>query len=112
VGFLDLRLRRREKVYAAASIGGASRLADRVVDGGRPVRVHDSSQYAVCQLRRADDRAPLGAPITLRVESAEASQRTEDEDGVCAFIRPNGRRCVNAAEPGSAFCGLPAHQGG
>ena len=52
----------------------------------------------------------VGAPITLRVESAESAQRAEEPSGVCAYIRPNGRRCVNAVQPGTDTCGLPGHQ--
>jgi N utilization substance protein A len=52
----------------------------------------------------------VGAPITLRVESDAMAQRADEPTGVCAYIRPNGRRCVNAVEPGSNTCGLPGHQ--
>ena len=52
----------------------------------------------------------VGAPITLLVESAETAQRAEEDTGVCAYIRPNGRRCVNAAQPGTTACALPGHQ--
>ena len=35
----------------------------------------------------------------------------EDEtSGRCAAILSNGKRCPNAALPGSPYCGLPAHQ--
>jgi len=56
----------------------------------------------------------VGAPITLRVEDASttAEQAAELVAGSCEYIRPNGRHCVNAAEPGSRFCSLPGHQGG
>jgi N utilization substance protein A len=30
--------------------------------------------------------------------------------GRCAAILSNGKRCPNSAEPGSRYCGLPAHQ--
>jgi hypothetical protein len=55
----------------------------------------------------------VGAPITLRVEDAStnAEQAAELVAGSCEYIRPNGRQCVNAAEPGSRFCSLPGHQG-
>jgi len=37
---------------------------------------------------------------------------TEDEEftGRCAAILSNGKRCPNAALPGSRYCGVPAHQ--
>src|ERR671925_148909 len=34
----------------------------------------------------------------------------EDFSGRCAAILSNGKRCPNAALPGSRFCGVPAHQ--
>jgi transcription termination/antitermination protein NusA len=34
----------------------------------------------------------------------------EDVSGRCAAILSNGKRCPNAALPGSRFCGVPAHQ--
>ena len=34
----------------------------------------------------------------------------EDYSGRCAAVLANGKRCPNAALPGSRFCGVPAHQ--
>src|ERR671939_1517739 len=34
----------------------------------------------------------------------------EEFSGRCAAILSNGKRCPNAALPGSRFCGVPAHQ--
>lgn len=34
----------------------------------------------------------------------------EEAAGRCAAILTSGRRCPNAALPGSRYCGLPAHQ--
>src|ERR1700746_3743693 len=34
----------------------------------------------------------------------------EDYSGRCAAILTNGKRCPNAALPGSKYCGVPAHQ--
>jgi N utilization substance protein A len=34
----------------------------------------------------------------------------EDFSGRCAAILSNGKRCPNAALPGSRFCGVPTHQ--
>jgi N utilization substance protein A len=33
----------------------------------------------------------------------------EDYSGRCAAILSNGKRCPNAALPGTRFCGIPAH---
>ncbi len=52
----------------------------------------------------------VGAPIELLVEDAANLQaRADEDDGVCSFIRPNGRRCVNAVVPGTTHCDLPGH---
>src|SRR5205823_228834 len=34
----------------------------------------------------------------------------EDTTGRCHAVLATGRRCPNAALPGSRYCGLPAHQ--
>jgi N utilization substance protein A len=34
----------------------------------------------------------------------------EEYSGRCAAILSNGKRCPNAALPGSRYCGVPAHQ--
>ena len=34
----------------------------------------------------------------------------EEMSGRCAAILSNGKRCPNSADPGSRYCGLPAHQ--
>jgi N utilization substance protein A len=54
----------------------------------------------------------VGGPIELHVETAAEARDARDAaaEGTCAYVRPNGRRCANAALPGSRFCGLPAHQ--
>src|SRR5215468_439843 len=45
-------------------------------------------------------------------EAAFAGQEGEDGDvsGRCGAILSNGKRCPNAALPGSRYCGVPAHQ--
>ena len=46
---------------------------------------------------------------------AEAAYAGEDDtqefSGRCAAMLTNGKRCPNAALPGSHYCGVPAHQG-
>jgi len=39
-----------------------------------------------------------------------ATEGGEDISGRCSAILTNGKRCPNAALPGSRFCGVPAHQ--
>jgi N utilization substance protein A len=48
-------------------------------------------------------------------EEAEAAFAGEDEEGAefsgrCAALLSNGKRCPNAALPGTLYCGVPAHQ--
>jgi N utilization substance protein A len=38
------------------------------------------------------------------------SEDGEEFSGRCAAILSNGKRCPNAALPGSHYCGVPAHQ--
>ena len=50
------------------------------------------------------------APRRPRPPSAAAATRATEFTGRCAAILSNGKRCPNAALPGSRFCGVPAHQ--
>jgi N utilization substance protein A len=43
-------------------------------------------------------------------EAAFGGEGDVDFSGRCAAILANGKRCPNAALPGSRFCGVPAHQ--
>src|SRR5262249_11551737 len=46
-------------------------------------------------------------------EEAEAAFGGGDDEeftGRCAAVLANGKRCPNAAVPGSRFCGIPAHR--
>jgi N utilization substance protein A len=44
------------------------------------------------------------------VEEELGLEREEDVAGRCNAVLSSGRRCPNAALPGSRYCGLPAHQ--
>src|SRR3954454_17042605 len=43
-------------------------------------------------------------------EAAFSGAEGDDFTGRCVAILSNGKRCPNAALPGSRFCGVPAHQ--
>ncbi len=43
-------------------------------------------------------------------EAAYGGGKDEEFTGRCAAILSNGKRCPNAALPGSRYCGVPAHQ--
>jgi N utilization substance protein A len=49
---------------------------------------------------------------TEEAEAAFAGEGDEDSEftGRCAAILSTGKRCPNAALPGSRYCGVPAHQ--
>jgi len=58
-----------------------------------------------------------GWRVDIKSETEFASEETEIEyegeeqsDGHCLAVLTTGRRCPNAAVPGSTFCGLPTHQ--
>src|SRR5437763_14633315 len=96
----------------------------------REVLVDDDSRQATVivpddqlslAIGREGQNARLAARLTgwridIRSETdfaAEESEQGYDEDeaqGRCHAILANGRRCPNAALPGSKYCGLPAHQ--
>jgi transcription termination/antitermination protein NusA len=42
--------------------------------------------------------------------AGDVGQDGEDSSGRCTAILSNGKRCPNAALPGSRYCGVPAHQ--
>jgi N utilization substance protein A len=96
----------------------------------REVLVDDESKQATVvvpddQLSLAIGREGLNARLAARLtgwridirsetefaqEEAEGGYEEEAVAGRCAAILANGRRCPNAALPGSRHCGLPAHQ--
>jgi transcription termination/antitermination protein NusA len=49
---------------------------------------------------------------TEEAEAAFAGDGEEDSEftGRCAAVLSTGKRCPNAALPGSRYCGVPAHQ--
>jgi N utilization substance protein A len=55
-------------------------------------------------------RIDIRSETEFAQEEAEGGYEEEVASGRCAAILTSGRRCPNAALPGSRFCGLPAHQ--
>src|SRR5438477_2181581 len=96
----------------------------------REALVDDESKQATVvvpddQLSLAIGREGLNARLAARLTGWRIDIRSETEfaeeestmefqeeavAGRCAAILANGRRCPNAALPGSRYCGLPAHQ--
>jgi transcription termination/antitermination protein NusA len=55
-------------------------------------------------------RVDIRSETEFAQEEAEMGIDEEETSGRCAAILSNGKRCPNAAIPGSRYCGLPAHQ--
>jgi N utilization substance protein A len=93
-----------------------------VDDQGRQATVIVPDDQLSLAIGREGQNARLAARLTgWRVDiksetefnEQEAEQGYEEEEvlgGRCAAIMANGRRCPNAALPGSRYCGLEAHQ--
>ncbi len=93
-----------------------------VDDAGKQATVIVPDDQLSLAIGREGQNARLAARLTgwrvdIRSETEFAAEEAEtgyDQDdaqqGRCAAILANGRRCPNAALPGSRYCGLPAHQ--
>jgi N utilization substance protein A len=55
-------------------------------------------------------RVDIRSETEFAEEEAEMGYQEEEVAGRCAAVLANGKRCPNAALPGSRYCGLPAHQ--
>ena len=82
----------------------------------RPARARDRQGGAERPPRdaahRLEDRHPVRAEFAqAEAEAAYAgAEDGEEYSGRCAAVLSNGKRCPNAALPGSRYCGVPAHQ--
>ena len=93
-----------------------------VDDAGKQATVIVPDDQLSLAIGREGQNARLAARLTgwridIRSETefaAEEAAHGYDEDDVsqgrCAAILSNGRRCPNAALPGSRYCGIEAHQ--
>jgi N utilization substance protein A len=75
--------------------GMNARLAARLT--GWKIDIQSDTEFA-----QAEAEAAFGG--------ADGAGEGEDFSGRCAAILANGKRCPNAALPGSKYCGVPAHQ--
>src|SRR3989442_792514 len=55
-------------------------------------------------------RIDIRSETEFAKEEAEMGYEEEEVSGRCAAILANGKRCPNAALPGSRYCGLELHQ--
>jgi N utilization substance protein A len=93
-----------------------------VDDAGKQATVIVPDDQLSLAIGREGQNARLAARLTgwridIRSETEFAAEEAEhgyDEDdaaqGRCAAILSNGRRCPNAALPGTRYCGIESHQ--
>jgi N utilization substance protein A len=81
-----------------------------VPDDQLSLAIGKEGQNARLAARLTGWRVDIRSETEFAKEEAELGFQEEDVAGRCAAIMTNGRRCPNAALPGSRYCGLPAHQ--
>src|SRR5919198_362847 len=84
-----------------------------VDDDARQATVVVPDDQLSLAIGREGQNARLAARLTgWRIDIKSETEFDEEEElqGRCAAIMANGRRCPNAALPGSRYCGLEAHQ--
>src|SRR4029077_667068 len=90
--------------------GMNARLAARLT--GWKVDIQTDSEIALAEADAAfgggDSEYAQHAPYAAC--GGDQGESGEDYSGRCAAILTNGKRCPNAALPGSRFCGVQAHQ--
>jgi N utilization substance protein A len=82
-----------------------------VPDDQLSLAIGREGQNARLAARLTGWRVDIRSETEFAKEEAESGYGEEEETGGrCAAILTNGRRCPNAAEPGSRYCGLAPHQ--
>ncbi|MDP9293818.1 MAG: transcription termination factor NusA [Actinomycetota bacterium] len=82
-----------------------------VPDDQLSLAIGREGQNARLAARLTGWRVDIRSETEFAKEEAESGYGEEEEaGGRCAAILSNGRRCPNAAVPGSRYCGLDAHQ--
>src|ERR1700728_982545 len=82
-----------------------------VPDDQLSLAIGREGQNARLAARLTGWRVDIRSETEFAAEEAEHGYGAEVEaSGRCAAIMSNGRRCPNAALPGSHYCGLEAHQ--
>jgi N utilization substance protein A len=81
-----------------------------VPDDQLSLAIGREGQNARLAARLTGWRIDIRSETEFAAEEAEHGYDEEEVQGRCAAILANGRRCPNAALPGSRYCGLPAHQ--
>src|SRR5205814_4583754 len=81
-----------------------------VPDDQLSLAIGKEGQNARLAARLTGWRVDIRSETEFAKEEAEMGYEEEEVSGRCAAILANGKRCPNAALPGSRYCGLPAHQ--
>ncbi|WP_249009611.1 transcription termination factor NusA [Conexibacter sp. DBS9H8] len=81
-----------------------------VPDDQLSLAIGREGQNARLAARLTGWRIDIRSETEFAAEEAEHGYEEEETSGRCAAILSNGRRCPNAALPGSRYCGLDAHQ--
>jgi transcription termination/antitermination protein NusA len=81
-----------------------------VPDDQLSLAIGREGQNARLAARLTGWRVDIKSETEFSQEEAEHGYEDDAAQGRCAAILSSGRRCPNAALPGSRYCGLPAHQ--
>src|ERR1700728_1039382 len=81
-----------------------------VPDDQLSLAIGREGQNARLAARLTGRRMDIRSETESAAEEAENGYEEEETSGRCAAILSNGRRCPNAALPGSKYCGLDSHQ--
>jgi N utilization substance protein A len=81
-----------------------------VPDDQLSLAIGREGQNARLAARLTGWRIDIRSETEFAAEEAEHGYEEDEAQGRCAAILSNGRRCPNAALPGSRYCGIEAHQ--
>jgi N utilization substance protein A len=81
-----------------------------VPDDQLSLAIGREGQNARLAARLTGWRIDIRSETEFAAEEADGGMDEEDGSGRCAAISRKGRRCPNAALPGSRYCGLDSHQ--
>ncbi len=81
-----------------------------VPDDQLSLAIGREGQNARLAARLTGWRVDIRSETEFAKEEQDSGYEEEDLGGRCAAVNRNGRRCPNAALPGSRYCGLPGHQ--
>src|ERR1700712_4658850 len=81
-----------------------------VPDDQLSLAIGKEGQNARLAARLTGWRVDIRSETEFANEESEGGYEEEDLSGRCSAILSHGRRCPNAALPGSRYCGIPVHQ--